>query len=105
MGGAVSDATLRGRRDEWGGAGVFDRLCDEAIAAFDRVVGLDLEDAAADGSVHKAPSSGAGTGKSPVGRGKSGWKWSILAGRDGIPVAWAADAANRNDQTINPQHR
>lgn len=100
LGKAVSDTTLRGRRDEWVDAGVFDRLCDEAIAAFDRIVGLDLEDAAADGSAHKAPCGGAGTGKSPVDRGKSGWKWSILCDRGGIPVGWAADGANRNDCTM-----
>ncbi|MDE0117636.1 MAG: transposase [bacterium] len=29
-----------------------------------------------------------------------GWKWSIAADRHGIPVGWAADAANVNDQTM-----
>ena len=27
----------------------------------------------------------------------SGWKWSLLTDRRGIPIGWAADAANRND--------
>ena len=49
------------------------------------------------GSLHKAPCGGDGTGKSPVDRGKSGWKWSLLTDRNGIPVSWAADGANRND--------
>ena len=31
---------------------------------------------------------------------KSGWKWSLLADRDGIPVGWAADGANRSDQAL-----
>ena len=96
----VSDTTLRARRDEWVDAGVFDALADEALRAYDRIVGLDLSDAAVDGSIHKAPCGGAGTGKSPVDRGKSGWKWSLLCDREGIPVAWVADAANRNDSTL-----
>ena len=53
-----------------------------------------------DGSIHKAPCGGDGTGKSPVDRGKSGWKWSLLTDRNGIPVSWAADGANRNDITL-----
>ncbi len=93
----VSDTTLRARRDEWIAAGVFDRLCFEAVAAFDRIVGLDLSEVAVDGSIHKAPCGGAGTGKSPVDRGKLGWKQSVAADRNGIPVGWAIDGANRRD--------
>ena len=58
MGFEVSDTTLRARRDEWIAAGVFDELCKEALAAFDRIVGLDLEEVALDGSLHKAPLRG-----------------------------------------------
>ena len=100
LGGAVSDTTLRARRDEWVAAGVFDALAAEALAAYDRIVGLDLSDASVDGSMHKAPCGGAGTGKSPVDRGKLGWKWSLLCDREGIPVGWAADGANRNDVVL-----
>lgn len=97
LGNQVSDTTLRARRDEWVTAGVFDSLAVEAVAAYDRVVGLDLSEASVDGSVHKAPCGGDGTGKSPVDRAKSGWKWSLLCDRAGIPVGWAADGANRHD--------
>jgi transposase len=93
----VSDTTLRARRDEWISAGVFDRLRSEAVAAFDRIVGLDLSEVAVDGSIHKAPCGGEGTGKSPVDRGKLGWKWSVASERHGVPVGWAIDGANRND--------
>ena len=93
----ASDTTLRARRDEWADAGVFDALADEALRAYDRIVGLDLSETAVDGSIHKAPCGGDGTGKSPVDRGKSGWKWSLLTDRNGIPVSWVADGANRND--------
>lgn len=47
----VSDTTLRARRDEWIHAGVFEQLKAEALAAFDRIVGLDLDDVALDGSL------------------------------------------------------
>ncbi len=97
LGGAVSDTTLGARRDEWLDAGVFDRLAVEAIAAYDRIVGLDFADCTVDGSQHKAPAGGEGTGPSPVDRGKRGWKWSLFADGNGIPVAWITDAANRND--------
>jgi transposase len=97
LGGQVSDTTLRARRDEWIAAGVFDRLAAEALAGYDRVVGLDLSECAVDASLHKAPAGGEGTGRSPVDRGKRGWKWSLAADRHGIPLGWTADGANRND--------
>lgn len=50
---AVSDTTLRARRDEWIDAGVFDELVTEALAAFDRIISLDLGDVALDGALHK----------------------------------------------------
>ena len=93
----VSDTTLRARRDEWIEAGVVDRLCSEALAAFDKIVGLDLSEVSVDGSIHKAPCGGDGTGKSPVDKGKLGWKWSVASDRNGIPLGWAIVGANRND--------
>ncbi len=96
----VSDTTLRARRDEWIAAGVFDRLCSEALAAFDRIVGLDVSEVCVDGSIHKAPCGGPGTGKSPVDRGKLGWKWSIATDGRGIPVGWAIGGANRHDTAL-----
>ncbi len=91
--------TLRTRFNEWNAHGAFDALVSEAVEGYDVMVGLDLSDASLDASLHKAPCGGEGTGKSPVDRGKSGWKWSLLCDRGGIPVAWAAGGANRNDQT------
>ena len=98
--GAVSDTTLRARRDEWVEAGVFDDLVDEALAAYDRIVGLDLSEVSVDGSQHKAPSGGEGTGKNPCDRAKSGWKWSLATEANGIPVGWATDGANRHDSIL-----
>ena len=93
----VSDTTLRARRDQWIAAGVFDIVRAEALAAFDRIVGLDLDEVALDGSLHKAPYGGEGTGPNPTDRGKRGWKWSVACDRHGIPVGWTIDGANRHD--------
>jgi transposase len=97
LGNQVSDTTLRDRRDEWIAAGVFERLADEAVAGYDRLIGLDFSECSVDGSQHKAPSGGEGTGPSPVDRGKRGWKWSLFADRHGIPIGWTIAGANRND--------
>ena len=96
----VSDTTLRARRDEWVEVGVFDALAAEALEAYDRIVGVDLSDVAVDGSQHKAPCGGDGTGRNPTDRGKLGWKWSLMRDRAGIPVAWATGGANCHDQTL-----
>jgi len=96
----VSDTTVRARRDEWIAAGVFDALFDEALAAYDRIIGLDLSECSVDGSQHKAPCGGPGTGKNPTDRGRLGWKWSLLCESRGIPLGWATDGANRHDSTL-----
>ena len=93
----VGQATLRRRRDEWIEAGVFDALVDEAIAGYDRIRGLDLSEVSIDGSLHKAPCGGEGTGPNPTDRAKKGWKWSIASEAAGIPIGWAIDGANRHD--------
>ena len=100
LGGAVSDTTLWARRDEWTDAGLFDVVVTEALAAYDRIIGLDLSDVSVDGSQHKAPCDGQGTGKNPCNRAKSGWKWSMAVNRAGIPVGWATDGANRHDSIL-----
>ena len=93
----VSDTTLRARRDEWIAAGIFETLRAEAITAFDRVIELDLGNVALDGSLHKAPYGGEGTGPNPTDRGKIGWKWSVAVDHHGVPLGWTIDGANRND--------
>jgi transposase len=94
---AVSDTTLRTRNNTWVQAGIFDHLADEAIAAYDRIIELDLSECSIDGSQHKAPCGGEGTGPNPTDRGRSGWKWSLLTDRAGVPFGWATNGANRHD--------
>jgi len=76
IGKATSDTTLRARRDEWEAAGVFAAVVEEALAAYDKVIGLDLSEVAVDCSQHKAPGVAKGpaptllTGEGPVGSGR-----------------------------------
>lgn len=102
LGGVVSDTTLRARRDEWVTAGVFDELVQTMLSAYDAKVGLAPAETLVDGSAQKAPSGGEGTGKSPVDRGKLGWKWSVATDQNGIPIGWAVSSANRHDMVLLP---
>lgn len=102
VGGAVSDTTLRARRDEWVSAGVFDELAEAMLCAYDAHVGLDPTDVMVDASTHKAPAGGEGVGKSPVDRSKLGWKWSLATDVNGIPLGWVAAGANRHDMVLLP---
>ena len=99
----VSDTTLRARRDEWIAAGVFDELCKEASAAFDRIVGLDLEEVALElcftptDRFTKRPAGARAQDRIPRTGSKIGWKWSVASERHGVPIGWAISGANRND--------
>ena len=98
--GEGGETTLRTRCNDWNACGVFDWAVEEALAGHDRVVGIGLSEVSVGTSIHKAPCGGEGTGKSPVDRGQSGWKWSLSADRNGIPVGWAADGVDRSDQAL-----
>jgi putative transposase len=66
--GKGSETTLRRRRDEWVAAGAFAHLVEEAISAFDKMIGLDFSDVSIDGSLHKAPTGAKGPDRTlPIG--------------------------------------
>jgi hypothetical protein len=69
---SCSATTIRGRRDEWIRAGIFARLKQIALEAYDRIVGLVLEEITVDGCITKAPGGGECAGRSPVDRRKQG---------------------------------
>ena len=87
------------RRDELVEAGVFDRIAEEAICAYDKIIGLDLSEVAVDGSIHKARGGGEGMVR-PTDRGRPGWKWSIATAAAGIPVGWTSAGAQRHDSVL-----
>jgi transposase len=98
--GKGGETTLRRRRDEWVAVGAFQHLVEEAIKGFDKMIGLDLSEVSVDGSLHKAPMGGEGTGPNPTDRGKTGWKWSIATDTNGVPIGWVTEGANRNDSVL-----
>ena len=97
---ACSATTIRERRNEWIRAGIFARLKKIATGAYDRMVGLLLNDLAVDGCITKAPGGGECAGRSPVDRGKLGMKRSLLVEGRGIPLDRVLAPANRHDSPL-----
>lgn len=95
-----SATTIRNRRDEWINLGVFAQLKTIALDAYDRIVGLLLDDLAIDGCITKAPGGGEIAGRSPVDRGKQGMKRSLMVEARGIPLGRVLAGANRHDSPL-----
>jgi transposase len=95
-----SDATIRRRLKEWAAAGVSEQVHALALHAYDRMIGLDLDDLAVDGCITKAPSGGEVAGRSPVDRGKQGLKRSVVTDATGIPLHVVTAGANRHDAPL-----
>ncbi|MEU9149900.1 IS5 family transposase [Streptomyces sp. NPDC048417] len=95
-----SATTIRSRRDEWIRLGVFARLKQIALDAYDRIVGLVLDQIAVDGSITKAPGGGEVAGRSPVDRGKQGLKRSGMTDGYGIPLGRVLAGANCHDSPL-----
>lgn len=91
-----SATTIRNRRDEWIRLGVFAQFKQLALEAYDRIVGLVLEQIAVDGAITKAPGGGEAAGRSPVDRGKQGMKRSGMTDGYGIPLGRVLAGANRH---------
>lgn len=95
-----SATTIRNRRDEWIRLGLFARLKQIALDAYDRIVGLILDQIAVDGAITKAPGGGEVAGRSPVDRGKQGMKRSGMTDGYGIPLGCVLVGANRHDSPL-----
>lgn len=96
----VSATTLRRRRDEWIAARIMDTLLALALTAYDRMLGLGLDDVAIDCCITKAPCGGEVAGRSPVDRGKQGLKRSLAVDAAGIPIGMIAAPANHHDSPL-----
>ncbi len=95
-----SDRTIRRRLREWATAGLSEHLHTSALRAYDRMIGLDLEELAVDGCITKAPAGGEVAGRSPVDRGKHGLKRSVVTDGAGVPLHVVSAGANRNDSPL-----
>jgi hypothetical protein len=71
-----------------------------ALAAFDRMIGLELTDLAVDGAITKAPCGAQVAGRSPVDRGKQGMKRSVACDGGGLPLHLVAARANDHDSPL-----
>jgi hypothetical protein len=97
---ACSDRTMRRRRDQWAEAGHGPALLRICLTAYDRIIGLDLDDLAVDGCITKAPCGGEVAGRSPVDRGKQGTKRSVATDGQGIPLHLVVARANDHDSPL-----
>ena len=95
-----SATAIRDRRDEWIELGVMEALRQIALSAYDRFIGLELEEVAVDGCITKAPCGGEKAGNSPVDRGKQGTKRSTAVDGKGIPIGTISAGANRHDSPL-----
>ncbi|MFI0717254.1 IS5 family transposase [Streptomyces inhibens] len=95
-----SDWTIRDRVKEWSRLGPAKILHRLVLAAYEKMIGLDLDDLSADGCITKAPCDGETVGPSPVDRRKQGLKRSVATDGEGVPVGLAAAGANRHDSKL-----
>jgi len=95
-----SDRTIRRRATDWARRGLGHTLHKLALAAYDKIVGLELDDLAIDGCITKAPCGGDKAGPSPVDRRKGGLKRSTATDAAGVPTGIASAGANRHDSPL-----
>jgi transposase len=95
-----SDGTIRRRLKEWAAAGLSEQVHTLALQAYDRMIGLELDDLAVDGCITKAPGGGEVAGRSPVDRGKQGLKRSVVTAGTGLPLQLVTAGANRHDAPL-----
>ncbi len=95
-----SERTIRRRLHEWAAAGLAEQVHTLALRAYDKMIGLELTDLAADGCITKAPGGGDVAGRSPVDRGKGGLKRSVVTDGEGIPLHLVSAGANRHDAPL-----
>ena len=93
-----SDRIIRRRLRQWAEAGLAQELLRLGLAAYDRMIGLNLDDLAVDGAITKSHCGGEVSGRSPVDRGKQGTKRSVAA--EGIPLHLVAARANDHDSPL-----
>jgi transposase len=93
-------SSVHDRFQEWQQAGVFRKMWEAGLRAYDCAQGIEWEWQAMDGAMTKAPLGGEGTGPNPTDRSKSGTKRSLLTDGRGVPLGVAVDGANRNDMKM-----
>lgn len=96
----ISDRTLRRRFADYIRLGIAAELFAQALAGFEKLIGLAEDDLAADGSKSKAPCGGEVAGPSGVDRGKLGINTHVLIEGHGLPIGLTVDKAGRPDHCM-----
>lgn len=89
-----ASSTVHDRFQKWASQGVFIKLWQAGLMAYDVAKGIDWEWQAADGCQVQAPLGGEAVGPSYKHHGKSGTNRSLLTDGRGVPLALAVDKAN-----------
>ena len=94
-----SGRTAHRRLRAWEEQGVWDMLHLHFLMALKKVGVLDPHIAIIDSVLVRAFGGGEATGPSPVDRGKTGSKHTLMVERHGVPLAIRTDGANASDHT------
>lgn len=94
-----SGRTAHRRLRAWEHAGIWDRLHADLLRLLKRAGKLDSDTVIVDGVIVRAFGGGEATGPSPVDRGKSGTKYTLVVDRHGIPLLVRSAGANASDHT------
>jgi transposase len=94
-----SGRTAQRRLRQWAQRGVWDRLHADLLRLLRAADRLDPDTVIVDGVMVRAFGGGAATGPSPVDRGKTGSKHTLLVDRHGVPLAVRTAGANASDHT------
>lgn len=95
-----SDRTIRRRVNYWAQIGIAEKIHALALQAYDRMIGLQLDELSVDGCITKVPGGGESAGRSPVDRGKQGLKRSVATEATGVPLGIVSAGANRHDSPL-----
>jgi hypothetical protein len=103
MGSPVCSDCMTRRPGGWADLGLAEHVHTLALQAYDRMIGLDLEDLSAVGCITKASAGGELAGRSPVDRGQAGGKSPVVTDGNGFPLHLVSAGANRNDARCWPR--
>lgn len=95
-----SGKTVHRYFQRWTKAGVFKRMWQAGLAAYDEEIGIVWQWQAVDGTMTKAPLGGQKTGPNPTDRAKTGTKRSVLVDGHGVPLALTVSGANTPDASL-----
>ncbi|MGV9329503.1 IS5 family transposase [Streptosporangium sandarakinum] len=95
-----SDRTIRRRVNYWAQIGIAEKIHALALQAYDRMIGLQLDELSVDGCITKAPGGGESAGRSPMDRGKQGLKRSVATEAAGVPLGIVSAGANQHDSPL-----